>query len=390
MTLSSKKVLSIAWIGQGDFGDEVMAYVLRTYLSRAGLRDIVYYHHGKFPTYVGKIDMSIHTMYPFQLPSRIKNFFDVYRLRKIDVMLMGGGSIFHSYNSIAWKYSLYKKIKEHNPRAFVAGIGVSLGPFDSKDSQLLCGEFIQSMDILVTRDAYSAEIAAQISPASSSVVASCDTSFLLPNICQEKFTNRIQQKDDLVGMMFVKIKSTDDSFETKKHFEKYLAIINSTLQKGKRVKLFTLYVGDAYDDMELNKKLQAECERPEQVSVYEFTGDIFAMIDEIRQCSTILSMRLHGVIFAYMLGIPFVSLEYNRKNRNFCETVHYPLDMVCSDSEESYEKTVIAQLDRVFREGTSVFQNSMPVRDVTNMVEKNMIVLMNRLQDALKSGNTIT
>jgi len=40
-------------------------------------------------------------------------------------------------------------------------------------------------------------------------------------------------------------------------------------------------------------------------------------------CGAIVAMRLHAAIFACQMGIPFVSLDYQPKNREFCRSIGY-------------------------------------------------------------------
>lgn len=44
-------------------------------------------------------------------------------------------------------------------------------------------------------------------------------------------------------------------------------------------------------------------------------------VRQMEDCGVIVSMRLHGLIFATQLGIPFVSLSYMPKNREFCRSI---------------------------------------------------------------------
>jgi polysaccharide pyruvyl transferase WcaK-like protein len=66
------------------------------------------------------------------------------------------------------------------------------------------------------------------------------------------------------------------------------------------------------------------------------------------RCEAIVSMRLHGIIFAYLLGIPFISLEYDQKNRNFCESIGYPKELVLKFDLEKKSDQIYDALNILF------------------------------------------
>ena len=84
MILSDKKIkiLNVGWVGQGDFGDEVMAYCLRQSLKEHGIGQIAYYHHGKYPAYQSQDDIKINRLHSFKTKGIIKNIKDNSLLKK--------------------------------------------------------------------------------------------------------------------------------------------------------------------------------------------------------------------------------------------------------------------------------------------------------------------
>ena len=58
MITKNLNILNIAWIGQGDFGDEVMAFTLRRLLKLNGIKSINYYQQGKYPKYHNEDDIN--------------------------------------------------------------------------------------------------------------------------------------------------------------------------------------------------------------------------------------------------------------------------------------------------------------------------------------------
>ncbi|MFA6171577.1 MAG: polysaccharide pyruvyl transferase family protein [Patescibacteria group bacterium] len=319
-------ILNIGWVGQGDFGDEAMAFALRSFLKKNGIDAITYYQHGRRPAYRGQEEIEIKSLYNFKASQKIRRLLDNIRLRKFDALVIGGGSVLHSLNSIQWKYEVIKKIKKFNKKSLVAGLGISVGPITTADEKKACARLLDSLDIAVLRDAHSAELAKKIS-ANPEIHSSLDTSLLLFELFTDYFSRPKKNDEDLIGLMLIKNKAREKEFFDHSHFDKYIYLINRLIKEGFRVRLFNLYIGSEYPDVELNLRLKNSCEAPDRVSIYSFNGDIFKTMDEMSRCRYVISMRLHGIIFSYLLGLPFLSLGYNPKNQYFCDSIGYPKDL---------------------------------------------------------------
>jgi len=79
--------------------------------------------------------------------------------------------------------------------------------------------------------------------------------------------------------------------------------------------------------------LYCETGRPNDVSMLSgLFGEVPSEFSAARMagCRTIVSMRLHALIFACQMGIPFISLSYQPKNVGFCKSVgmqQYSVDL---------------------------------------------------------------
>lgn len=374
-----KNVLCMGWVGQGDFGDEAMAFVLRKFLKKNGLENLTYYHLGKYPCYRGKDDLPFSSLYSFDTPGWKKRLFDHLHLKRFAGSITGGGTVLHSYHSIAWRLEVVRRIKAAHPEAFTASVGVSFGTLDDEEVRKACRKFLLASDLTVVRDGYSAQIAESIA-GSRNIFSSLDTSLLLPEVASEDWDNATgrQKEDDLVGLMFVQKKGASE----KNHFDEYLKIVDHLIDKGKRILLLTLYVGEAYSDKELNLELKRRAKRPDLVQIHDFDGDIFATVRQLHRCSRIVSMRLHGIIFAYLLGIPFVSLGYQRKNRDFCDSIRYSQDLIIDYYAQSDLTETLRAIDHLIGVDTAPFSSALPLAQAADLVRDNL----ERLADLLRAN----
>ncbi|PIP75357.1 hypothetical protein COW86_04225, partial [Candidatus Kuenenbacteria bacterium CG22_combo_CG10-13_8_21_14_all_39_9] len=157
------KILNVAWIGQGDFGDEAMAYALRKYLQSKGVESITYYHHGQYPSYQGENDLAIKKLHTFNVRGFKKKIIDYIKLRSFSSLIIGGGSILHSFNSIKWKLNLIKKMERFtHHKIHSAVVGVSLGPFKNSSDEKVCQDFLDHIGLAIFRDDYSYQLAKKL------------------------------------------------------------------------------------------------------------------------------------------------------------------------------------------------------------------------------------
>jgi polysaccharide pyruvyl transferase WcaK-like protein len=391
MDIENKKIkniniLIIAWIGQGDFGDEAMAYTLRKYLKMRGFNNITYYQMGKLPVYKDEGEHKLEFLHSFNGSAWKRKILDILLLRKYNAVIIGGGSVFHSFNSVNWKYNVIKKAKRFKRgRIFSACIGVSLGPFKSPLIQEKCGDLINNIDSIILRDNHSAELAKKIS-GNNNIYPSLDTTLLLPELCPKEMSDiklNVKRDDNLVGVFFIKKKVKEDMFNKENHLKKYLSILNNVLEENKKVILFTLYIGEGYPDKEVNEYLLKNAKYQERVELHEFNGDIFRTAREMSRCGYIISMRLHGIIFSYMLGIPFLSLGYDPKNKYFCESIKYPADM-CFDfySLENVDE-VLASLKKLFNKELNLFNSCLPIDKAVKIVRINLDNSIKQIKEKL-------
>ena len=373
-------ILNVAWVGQGDFGDEAMAFALRRFFKKNGVNSITYYQHGKYPHYRSQDDSKITYLHKFEGRGWRRYLFDNILLKKFNALIIGGGSVLHSHENIRWKYEILKKIKKNNRQIFSANVGVSLGPFKSERDLDICGEYLDEVDISIFRDNWSADLAKKISK-NKNIFSSLDSTLILPEICKDEMqrAKNVECEDDLVGIFFVE-RCNWSNFSDR--IKKYSEIINNILARGKKIVLFNFYLGEVFRDAEVINLLKEKSRFPEKIEIYPFDGDIFKSIKEMARCGKIISMRLHPIIFSYMLDIPFLSLEYDQKNKNFCESIGYPKELVMKFDAEKETSPIIKSLEAFFEE-KHYFENVMPKEEAIQIVSKNFNFLLDEMKKKL-------
>jgi polysaccharide pyruvyl transferase WcaK-like protein len=309
------------WIGHGNFGDELMAEILRQYLTkRFGTKQFTYYKVGSLWSSVVSVYGTDINFLHKEKQSRISEFLRNYLfLRKYDSLFFGGGSIFHSNNSILWKHRLLKDFKRYSPHAPTAAIGISLGPFKSSSGEEMCAQFLEDLDFVVFRDQWSVEFAQRMKV--STPVYECSDIALLSSRVTPELWVPAATKDGVVGFMLL---SRTPPMTDTPVFQALLQAINTVINKRKQVRLFTFYSGEGYFDNELNCLLRDNCDNSDSIEIVTFTGDMIPFLHDISECERIISMRFHGLVTAYLFSVPFMSITYHPKNDYFLNDLEYP------------------------------------------------------------------
>lgn len=120
-------------------------------------------------------------------------------------------------------------------------------------------------------------------------------------------------------------------------------------------------------DSELNDWLRGQSLNPGMVEIFNYKGDIFETINDINKCGYSIAMRLHGVVASYFLRVPFLSIEYHRKNSDFIDAINYPVSLSISEGQ-SVAENVLPAVDTLLS-GPSPFLTACPPEVVARNVQ---------------------
>lgn len=304
------KIVHIAWLGTCNFGDELMAEAVFDFLKQK----------------YGKISYSVWCdkkpikkpgrkwIYPFNLKfGFFKRFFERRVLKDCDLLIIGGGSVLHSANSSNWKKAAIDCLKKNNPRAKAIGIGLSIGPFSSSKDEHACINFLQSLDACAFREKFSYEFAKKIRLSYEPVLA-FDLGAKFLNLAKKQTKN---SNISLVGISLRNPYLTD----LQKVFQNYLDLIKKACRRFSKVVLFCFSKDSG--ELDFCHRLISAAEQ-KNLEVKYFDGNLSGFIQEIRRCDFFISTKLHGLVLCFLLGIPFISISYQRKSEDFLDYINFP------------------------------------------------------------------
>lgn len=336
-----------AWVGRGNFGDELLSYGLRLELYQAGdIAAVSYYEKGAEAIYQAPDDASILALNRAG-QSRLARLYRRYvqSYAGYDCLFFGGGSVLHSSHSIAWKHDLLRRFRRGRGRttSLAAAAGVSIGPFPDSQAERQALAFLADLDVVHCRDTASVDFARQLG-GKVEVIAGRDLAFSVRTLRPEPFANAKQS--GRIGASFILSPKLGEA-QQHEQFSRMLALLDHLTAAGHEVLLAALYCADKYADDRLHRRLREAAKHPERILLHDYQGDVRATVAQIASCSFYLSMRLHGVITAYLSGTPFMALNRHPKVSEFCAAVlAEQADSVQADLSLPVPE-LLAQLDQV-------------------------------------------
>lgn len=311
--MALRSPLVSAWVGQGNFGDELLAYGLRLALHAAtGLDRVSYYNTGPHSVYQAPSDINI-VISSQKGESRLSNIKQriFHSFSNHDAFFFGGGSILHSLNSIAWKLDLARRFRRGGT-GLLGSVGISAGPFQNKEAENAAILFLRQMDVVLCRDLRTTEFASLAAP-DTEIIHARDLAFWVRQHRPQLFQC---QKISTIGISFILDARLNKDIRNR-HFTMMLAIVNLLTSKGYKIRLIALNYSTSYQDNVLHSTLRDHAQHPHNIELYTFTGDVITILQKISECSHYISMRLHGLISAFLSGVPILGLTRQLKQADF-------------------------------------------------------------------------
>ena len=199
----------------------------------------------------------------------------------------------------------------------MSAVGVSIGPFPDIHAERQVVAFLKELDIVHCRDTASFDFVRQLD-VGGEIINGIDLAFSVKALRPDLFVSNV--KTDRVGASFI-LNPKLLLAEQEEQFSKMLSLVNYLTMSGSEVLLVSLYSGAKYADDRLHRRLRESAKHPERVLLHDYQGDLQGTIAQISSCSFYLSMRLHGLVTAYLAGVPIMPLNRHPKVLEFCSAI---------------------------------------------------------------------
>lgn len=302
----------VGYLGFHNFGDDLMLMGLLDELSRKGggqVRVFVKHKEGleAFVTRWRNLDVGFVSLNKFTtvlLP---------YYIFSASITIWCGGTCLYEdpsdplFRGLKWigRVAMYSEISGR--KLLLINIGVNRIISD-RAAEIIRKMIVRRSTQISVRDESSLENLKRISPAAKSVVLGGDLAFL----------NRIESvqkssKNDHI--IFCGHLQYADNSDVVSFYAQALSEISKIL--GRSIVMVSLHDGVAGDGLFHNRiKERMECQA---VCTQYCSGDIQTLADLFLNSYCVISMRLHGVVFAELLMKPSIGIAYSDKVRYFVE-----------------------------------------------------------------------
>lgn len=268
--------------------------------------------------------------------------FDSRLAKSSPVLLVGGGSIFHSVFRSQRLAKVVVATRLSHPDTLIGAIGVSLGPFETEAERIACQQVLKQLDFITVRDQRSWDIL-QALAVDIPAVRAMDIALLLPELLP--LDELLDQSQSLqVPSVGVALRQghTPEAMMTA------LAVSLNALQLANNsvvVKLLNFSDVDEAASAQLQQRLTAN----KRVELVPYCNRPQEMYQQLNECSLVLASRLHAAVISYAVGTPFGVLSYHQKCVDFAQEVGLADGWVVpvnSLSAEALTTQLIAAIDK--------------------------------------------
>jgi polysaccharide pyruvyl transferase CsaB len=251
-------------------------------------------------------------------------------LKDCDLLISGGGSLLQdatSLRSLAYYLAIISLAKRYRRKVMILGQGI--GPLRRSISRRMVKKALTGIDLITVRDAQSAELLAEMGIGPVKITA--DPTFMLEP-CKDAHgllaEAGLAEEEDIIG---VALREWDERPEVGAEAAKALKAIAEKCP-AKMLLLTMQTPQDEAQARDIGREIGAVVQ-PRPWTAEELLG-------VISRCRLVVGMRLHALIFAASVGVPFLGIEYDPKVEQFIKAAGQEgikLDEMASLGEKARE-----------------------------------------------------
>ncbi|OYD41875.1 polysaccharide pyruvyl transferase family protein [Sphingobacterium cellulitidis] len=225
--------------------------------------------------------------------------------------------------------ALNRKLKDK--RFVIGAIGVSVGPFKTKEDEISIVKYLKNLNFLALRDVASFDYVDSLNLDYKPVLA-FDLAGLLPEIYREFPNTDFALKSSSKKIICISVCNYESYFvggnlENQKRRNRLMRELLINLDNCRNDCHFKFIIingnpstGDVNLTFELINKVGFKNNTFEVVPYDSSPKNVFHLISN---CDLVLTIRLHAGIFACFADVPFLMVEYHKKCSDFLSDIGY-------------------------------------------------------------------
>lgn len=235
-------------------------------------------------------------------------------------IIFGGGSVFHSSPVI----SDYLRLLRFSRRRGHAAVGVGLGPFRNSEAEKLCAELLHRLEFAGFRDKESYELASAIAPGAN-IAKTFDLAPLL--FPAARAAGRVPEKPGerkglgLILCDYERFVNGNMANEQTRR-DKIVQLLGKVDLAAIEEIVFIDFNGHPYfGDTPIHRDISMRIGNNLRVRHMGYSEDTLGVLKVVGGLKALISMRLHGAIFGYLMDTPTIMLSYHPKCRGWAAEV---------------------------------------------------------------------
>lgn len=312
-----------------NLGDDLMLYHLLNYFSNNNSEHIFYIHCEKH--LVEYYNNLLREFLNYKLIQCILRRINRYNI-KFNLILQIGGSVLQGkkYSGCWYRFlncRLFDKLKRVGINYII--IGCNTGPFKNSFMEYFVKKEISKTSLITTRDINSFNYIKDI-VSKDTVHYFPDILFGISNIINIKEKN----ESNILGIaVHGKSKEIISGF-----LAEFCEIYNN--KTNSKIRLFCFDAG-IEDDLTAANMIYERVLNKENIEIICHEASYNNFLSSMSECNRIVAIRFHAAIIASAIKIPYITISYNNKMRNFMNDINhinkdFPVESINSTSIQEF------------------------------------------------------
>ncbi len=219
-------------------------------------------------------------------------------------------------------------------------LGHGIGPIRKRWSKYFLRSIFKHSRVITVRDKDSYDLVKILGFENKCLLGFDIASLLLETIPESDRIN-INNNDQVIGFSILPVysiysKTPDKDISLVNVFSKNIGQLLKQ-NKNYKIKLFAFRSGKRHSDVKIIEDISEKLEEySKRVSLVIYNGEITDFLYEINECSAMVGMRYHSLLFAYILQKPIIAIEYQGKCRSLAQEIRLEDGALLSLNEISY------------------------------------------------------
>lgn len=343
---STRRILALGSYGGSNTGDTVFMHVVAKMARGIWSTPVILF--AAAPSAVQDLPAWCRGIYPDRRMLRGEGF--LRRLiegTKVDAVIWAGGSLFHGASKNQSNRLLARVLAARGVRQ--AALGVSVGPFPAPDGCRRTRDLLRHFEFIGVRDRRSLAEVGDLGVHARTELTFDLAALFLDELPLRREAPKTGRQRPVIGLCLTSFQPQTGGIagDIDRLILRTAASLNDVASQ-RPVKVIFFAFGKRGNDFTLSQRVANKLHHTIPCRVLPYFEDPYRVAEHLSSCSMVVSMRLHGCIFAYLLRIPFVCLSYHIKCKAFSEYVGIPAENIFrADSfrADKLAERIISNLD---------------------------------------------